>query len=138
MQVEAAAITAAEVEKATSPLQFDLAHNEKSSGRRIRRKKYLKTRKIILETLSDGQLHSLRDFARFLGRKRAHQGLLRSWKSGFILRTRSPLIERESVSHGKLGCTTRARLYHPYLGRSERNNENDGSMKVNELDFVPF
>ncbi len=99
----------------------------------IRKRKVLSMRKIILDILSDGQPRSLRDFARPIGYKRAPEGLSRTWKSGLILRTRSPIIEQEFITHGKLGklgSTTHARLYHLYLARPE-NSHSSSALKVN-------
>lgn len=80
------------------------------------KRKYLKTRKIILSVLADFKPHPARDvIAAGVGRKAAWQALSRSWKAGVILKSKQPIAEREALFRGRLGTIPHTKMYHLYL-----------------------
>jgi hypothetical protein len=107
-------------------------------GGRVRqsRNDRFNTRRIILDKLSDGLPHPVKEFFPLIGRKAAEQGLLGTWMRGLILRTKSPIYDNELLSKGRLETIHHYRRFHLYLMRPE--NFTDKCVLVGKMEFVPY
>lgn len=107
----------------------------KKPGRKPRRK-YLGTRKILINVLMDGLPHSTREFSKIVGSEAACEGLFRCWKLGLVLRTANRQKLIDSRSAGPLGTIKHTTFHHLYMLKPE--NYDGKSVFVKGIEFVPF
>ncbi|MEM3572837.1 MAG: helix-turn-helix domain-containing protein [Nitrososphaeria archaeon] len=98
--------------------------------------KYGVSRKRILAVLADGKPRGLRDIVKATGLSHdvVSANLLRCWRDGLLLRTKSPIYKQERVFKGRAGWSRNTRPYHLYVLRPKGINH----LEVDGREFVPF
>jgi len=94
------------------------------------------SRSLILSALGDHKPRSNREIAKVTGlaEEPVYNALYRCWKRGLILRTKTPIYERERTFKGRGGISATTRPYHLYVLRPE----DAVSLRIDGREFVKY